>query len=95
MLIGLAICELTAGIEVEGLHGDSDTSSHELDALYDFGKGHLQLAQKVPEELVGANRIVEDEIGRFGQRGSKTCVNLVLLLPLLFFESHSKDQVHS
>ena len=95
MLIGPAVCEVTARIEVEGFHGDSGTSSDELDALDYFGKGHLQLDQKVPEELVGANCIVEDEIGRFGQRGSKTCVDLVLLLPLLFLQSHSKDQVHS
>jgi hypothetical protein len=55
VLVGLAVCEVTAAIEAEGSHGDSDTSSHELDALDYFGKGHLQLAQKVPEELVGAN----------------------------------------
>ena len=49
VLVGPAIGQLTAGVEVEGLHGDSDSPPHELDAFDNFGKGHFQLARKSPE----------------------------------------------
>ena len=49
VLVGPAIGQLTAGFEVEGLHGDSDSPPHELDAFDNFGKGHFQLARKSPE----------------------------------------------